>query len=178
MRDLTAQHHFVMEVELNDMGAVTVAQMRDQTPNRPTIARECGINIFSGHRNVAVCESAGHTEPLTRSEIVPLLWVLYQTSQGLNNERVTPVAYVLQKWVHRGAMSNSDEGPQGDGEEITAERGYDGTKLAVMLDDVDVSMGPATIIGALQHGGRIIRADSVGMLVVESPGWRDGHARA
>ena len=54
------------------------------------------------------------------------------------------------------------------------ERGYDGTRSPVHIEDVDHSTGPAVILGSLRQDGHIITADGRGMLVVESAPAADG----
>ena len=60
-------------------------------------------------------------------------------------------------------------GRDSDDEEFSdGERGYDGTLSPVQIDDIDHSKGPAVIVGALQQNGHLIRAEGMGLLVVEN----------
>ena len=63
-----------------------------------------------------------------------------------------------------------------DSDDVETERGYDGTKKPVRLEDVEHADRPAVILGALQQDGHIIRADSFGVLIIENPGLRNGSA--
>jgi hypothetical protein len=46
-------------------------------------------------------------------------------------------------------------------------KGYDGTRTPVNLEDIDDRKAPASILGAIYHGGHIIWADNHGSLIVE-----------
>jgi hypothetical protein len=60
-------------------------------------------------------------------------------------------------------------GRDSDDEEFSDdERGYDGTCTPVRIEDIDHSRGPAVIVGALQQNGHVIRAEGMGLLVVEN----------
>jgi hypothetical protein len=62
-------------------------------------------------------------------------------------------------------------------EDMATDRGYDGTLVPIQLQQVDHTGGPAVVLGAVQHEGHIIRAEGYGVLVIESPGARNGHTR-
>jgi hypothetical protein len=48
------------------------------------------------------------------------------------------------------------------------ETGYNGLTVPVQIEAVDHRRGPAVILGALQQGGHIIRAEGMGVLVIET----------
>jgi hypothetical protein len=54
------------------------------------------------------------------------------------------------------------------------ETGYNGLTTPVRIEDVDHRIGPAVILGAVQQDGHVIRAEGVGVLVVETAIERDG----
>jgi hypothetical protein len=72
---------------------------------------------------------------------------------------------------------SQDRPDDNDVDDVATERGYDGTQKPVQIEDVEHVDSPAVILGALQQDGHIIRADGVGVLIVENPGLRDGPAR-
>ncbi len=59
-------------------------------------------------------------------------------------------------------------------DDVAGERGYDGTKIPVKLEDIEHAAAPAVVVGALQQDGHIIRADGVDVLIVECRGAGDG----
>ena len=75
-------------------------------------------------------------------------------------------------------MSENDDFDD-DAEDVFAdnERGYDGTKNPVHIEDIDHSAGPAVIVGSLRQDGHIITADGRGTLVVENAPAGDGGGR-
>jgi hypothetical protein len=60
-------------------------------------------------------------------------------------------------------------GPNDDGEYDEERDGkfYDGTRTPVNLEDIDDRNAPASVLGAIYHGGHIIRAETNGSLIVE-----------
>jgi hypothetical protein len=73
-------------------------------------------------------------------------------------------------------MRDSDDNDADDEEHADNERGYNGTKEPVKIETIDHSNGPAVIVGALQQNGHVIRAEGVGLLVVENtPQKSDNH---
>jgi hypothetical protein len=47
------------------------------------------------------------------------------------------------------------------------DRGYDGTRVPVRIEDIVHDEGSAVIMGALQYDGHLIHADGHGVIVVD-----------
>jgi hypothetical protein len=54
------------------------------------------------------------------------------------------------------------------------ETGYNGLDAPVQIETVNHTTGPAVILGAVQHDGHVIRAEGVGVLVIETAIPKDG----
>lgn len=62
-------------------------------------------------------------------------------------------------------MQRMDSGHFIDG---VSEKGYDGTREPVRIEDVDHSNAAAVVVGSLVSDGHLIRAEGVGIIVVQN----------
>lgn len=58
------------------------------------------------------------------------------------------------------------------------ETGYNGVAEPVRIEEIDHTIGPAVILGALRQNGHVIRAEGMGLLVVETAPPRNGKPHA
>jgi hypothetical protein len=57
---------------------------------------------------------------------------------------------------------------QGDEVYTDNETGYNGLTVPVQIETIDHATGPAVVLGALQQDGHVIRAEGMGVLVIET----------
>jgi hypothetical protein len=73
-------------------------------------------------------------------------------------------------------MNDTNDGGEGNYDVVT-ECCYDGTKAPVQIEDIEHAHGAAVTSALSKATAHVIRVDDRGLLVVESPGTGDGHAR-